>query len=199
MTTAELITYTRDKMGEDSTTATQVSTAQILAFLNEKQVELCADTDVLLTCLTASTVTNQQEYSVPSDYFSIQAIKLYRTSGDSAKLWLAQCRIDELDPTMATGSPVRFALWGLNVSGSNSMAFFLDPIPNPGGTDDLRIYVRQIPQTMVSGGQGPEVVLRWEHAVVDGWLVVNTSTPKAADGELLARSPVPGRSKYQPR
>jgi hypothetical protein len=173
-------------MGEDSTTATQVTDTQILSFLNEKQRELAADTDVLLTCFTASTVTSQQEYSVPGAFFSIQAIKLYRTTGDSAKRWLQQCRIDQLDPSMPEGSPIKFALWGGAVSGTNSMMFYLDPIPDAGGTGDLRIYVRKMPSTMVSGGQGPDVVERWQHAVVDGALASIYRRFAEGDGASLA-------------
>jgi len=168
MTTAELITLTRDRFGEDSTTATQVTNAQILSFLNESQVELCADSDVLVSCWTASTVNAQQQYSVPPEYTSVESIHLYRTTGTQSQIWLDKVGIDELDPRKATGNPTKFALWGLNVSGDNSPAFWLDPIPNSSGTEDLECYGRQLPKTMVSGGQAPEVRARWQYALSNG-------------------------------
>lgn len=170
MTTAEMITLVRTRMGEDSTTATQVTDAQILAFLNERMAELCADTNVLVSGWTASTVLNQQQYSVPAEYTSVEAIQIYRTTGDNKKVWLKKDPLIAINPDRRTGSPDRFAVWGLNVSGDNSPAFWLDPIPDANGSSDLVCYGRQLPKTMVSGGQGPEVRLRWQYLVVDGAL-----------------------------
>lgn len=165
-----MITLVRTRMGEDSTTATQVTDAQILAFLNERMAELCADTNVLVSAWTASTVLNQQQYSVPAEYTSIEAIQIYRTVPDNKKQWLRKVPVIDTDAGKSTGSPDKFALWGLNVSGDNSPAFWLDPIPNANGSSDLICYGRQLAKTMVSGGQGPEVRLRWQYLVVDGAL-----------------------------
>lgn len=164
-----MVTFCRTSMGEDSTTATQVTDPQILAFLNKRMAELCADTNVLVSGWTASTVQNQQWYSVPSEYTSVEAIRIYRTTGDSAKTWLRKVPITAQDARLATGScPDSFAVWGLNVSGDNSPAFSLDPIPNANGSSDMVCFGRQLAKTMVSGGQGPEVRLRWQYAVCDG-------------------------------
>jgi hypothetical protein len=170
MTTAEMITLCRTRMGEDSTTSTAVSDAQILSLLNERMAELCADTNVLVSGWYASTVSGQQQYSVPPEYTSVEAIQIYRTTGDNKKQWLAKVPIIDTNPARGTGSPDRFALWGLNVSGDNSPAFWLDPIPDANGTNDLYCYGRQLAKTMVSGGQGPEVRSRWQYLVVDGAL-----------------------------
>lgn len=168
MTTAQMVTLVRTRMGEDSTTATAATDAQILDFLNERMAELCADSNVLVSGWTASTVANQQQYSVPTEYTSVEAIQIYRTSGDNKQAWLRKMPLIGLDPRRGTGSPDSFAVWGLNVSGDNSPAFWLDPIPDANGSSDLICYGRQLPKTMVSGGQGPEVRLRWQYAVVNG-------------------------------
>jgi hypothetical protein len=170
VTTAEMVTLVRTRMGEDSTTATQVTDPQILAFLNERMAELCADTNVLVSGWTASTVLSQQQYSVPSEYTSVEAIQIYRTTGDSKKEWLRKVPLIDTDAARSPGSPDKFAVWGLNVSGDNSPAFWLDPIPDANGSSDLVCYGRQLPKTMVSGGQGPEVRLRWQYLGVDGAL-----------------------------
>lgn len=170
MTTAELVTLCRTLMGEDSTTATQVTDAQILAMLNKRMAELCADTNVLASAWTASTVQNQQQYSVPSEYTSVEAIAIYETTGSQQKQWLTKVELRRIDQNRPTGTPQRFSVWGLNVSGDNSPAFWLDPIPNTNGASNLYCFGRQLPKTMVSGGQGPEVRLRWQYVVVDGAL-----------------------------
>jgi hypothetical protein len=163
-----MVTAVRDGFGEDSTTSTGVSDAQILKFLNKRMRELCADTNVLVSGWTTSTVASQEWYSVPPEYTSVEGIRIYRTSGDGAKWWLGKRAFLETDPTLTTGTPTRFAVWGLNVSGDNSPAFKLDPIPSASGTNDLICMGRQLPKIMVSGEQGPEVRARWQDAVVDG-------------------------------
>lgn len=163
-----MVTQCRTQMGEDSTIATAVTDAQILIFLNKRMSELCSETNVLVSGWTTSTILGQQQYSVPPEYTTVEAIQIYRTTGDQAKWFLAKRALVELDPGRATGTPVKFAVWGLNVSGDNSPAFWLDPIPSVDGTNDLICYGRQRAKAMVSGGQGPEVREPWQYAVVDG-------------------------------
>jgi hypothetical protein len=93
---------------------------------------------------------------------------MYRTTGDMAQWWLKKIVLTQTDPRVTTGTPSRFAVWGLNVSGDNSPAFWLDPVPVASGSNDLICYGRQLPKALVSGGQGPEVRDRWQDAVVDG-------------------------------
>ena len=185
MTTAEMVTAVRDHFGEDSTTATQVSDAQILRFLNQKQKELCADTDVLVTTFTTSTVASQQLYNVPPEYTSIRAIQIYRTTGDKQQQWLARVEIGDLDASFSEGMPDSWANWGANLSGDNSPVFCLDPIPSASGTSDLIVHCRQLPKTMVSGGQAPEVRERGQIACVHGTLAAIYLRLSAGDRALI--------------
>jgi len=183
VTTAEMMTAVRDHFGEDSTTATQVSPTQILAFLNRAQVELCADSNVLVSGWTTSTVAAQQMYTVPPEYTSVEDMKIYQTNG--TKIWLLKTELSSTDPTLTQGVPCRFAVWGANSSGDNSLVFLLDPIPSTSGSSDLVCYGRQLPKTMVSGGQGPEVRLRWQYAVVNGAVAMVYARLAAGDTSLI--------------
>lgn len=167
-TTAELITSVRDQWGEDGTTDTAASTAQILSFLNRAMRELCADSNILVSGWTASTVGSQQQYSVPPEYTSVEAIRIYQTVTPNQQQWLRKVPLIATDARAATGIPRTFSVWGLNVSGDNTPAFWLDPVPAVSGSSDLICYGRQLPKTMVSGGQGPEVRQRWQDACIDG-------------------------------
>jgi hypothetical protein len=169
-TTAELVTAVRTQFGEDSTTDTAATDAQILSFLNRAMREICADSNILVSGWTASTVAAQQQYSVPPEYTSVERISIYTTTGTQQQQWLRKVSLVETDPRRPLGIPQRFAVWGLNVSGDNSPAFWLDPVPATSGTNDLICHGRQLPKTMVSGGQAPEVRQRWQDAIVDGAL-----------------------------
>lgn len=114
------------------------------------------------TCHTASTVADQQEYSVPSDFYSVEGVRW--TDSGGAKKWLTPIKIRQLGDD--SGSPNAYAEWGLNVSGANSPAIWLDPIPDASGSSDIEIFIKAMPLTMVSGGQAPEVPVAWQDSLV---------------------------------
>jgi len=188
MTTAEMVTYVRQEWGQTAANTGGATDADIVAFLNMRQVEICADSDISVSAWTASTVAGQQQYSVPPEYTSVEAIQLYQTTGGMGQYWLDKVDIMDIDPRLATGNPVRFARWGLNVSGSNARAFWLDPIPTATtvSPNDLRCFGRQTPLTLVSGGQGPEVILRWQYAICHGALASVFRRLAAANREYFA-------------
>lgn len=188
MTTAQLVTYVRQEWGQTAADSGGVLDADIVAYLNMRQTELCADSDILVSGWTASTLAGQQQYSVPPEYTSVEAIQLYQTTGGMGQYWLEKIDLVDVDPTLTAGNPVAFAKWGLNVSGSNSPAFWLVPIPTSAtvAANDLRCFGRQLPQTMVSGGQGPEVRLRWQYAIAHGALVTIYNRIAATKRDYIA-------------
>ena len=151
-------------MGVD--TAGFVTDTQIVAWLNTAQRELCTQGRILLSQWTGATVSGQSDYSVPSDYLEIMACFLYRTTGDMAKRLLPLRPIVERDPAHPTGTPQRAFIHGANVSGNNSFIVILEPIPDFSGTADLEIWGKQLPKTMVSGAQDPEVATQWQDGMV---------------------------------
>lgn len=178
-----MVTSVRDHFGEDSLTATQVSPAQVLSFLNQAMVEICADSNILVSAWTTSTVAAQQLYTVPPEYTSVEEIQLYQTNG--TQIWLTKTELSSLDPRLSTGTPERFAVWGANSAGDNSPVFMLDPIPATSGSSDLTCWGRQLPKTMVSGGQGPEVRTRWQYAVVNGAVSMCYARVAANDPSII--------------
>jgi hypothetical protein len=139
-----------------------VTDTQIVRLLNIAQRKLCSKSRLMRTCHTASTVADQQEYSVPTDFFSVEGVRWTDTTG--AKMWLTPIKIRQLSDE--SGDPCKYAEWGLNVSGANSPAIWLDPIPDASGSSDLEIFIKAMPLTMVSGGQAPEVPVAWQDSLI---------------------------------
>lgn len=166
------MTFIRRLWGQTTANAGGILDVEIIDFLDGRQKEICADSDILVSGWTANTVATQRQYSVPPEYTSVEAIHLYQTTGGLGKWYLEKRGIDELDPTLPTGTPLIFAKWGLNVSGSNSPAFWLEPIPTAAtvSPNDLICYGRQLPQTLAAGGPDPEVRERWQRACCKGAL-----------------------------
>ena len=163
--TATLITWVRDAIGVD--TSGFVSDTQILNWLNIAQRMLCTAGGIQYTTETATTVSGQEEYSLPGDFLRCMAVYIFHATGDKAQKALYPISIVERDPTLGQGTPKAFFVHGANVSGDNNMVLGLSPIPDANNAGaNLEIWIRQLPKDMVSGGQGPESMLQWQDALV---------------------------------
>lgn len=137
----------------------------MVRFLNIAQRNLCAEADILLSKWTSSTVASQEDYSVPSDFLHVSGVYIYNTTTGS-KTKLKPMALTSRDPVQNTGNPQFYTVWGGNVSGVNSYSILLNPIPSTSGTNDLIMYGRQQPQTMVTGGTAPEIMTPWQDYLV---------------------------------
>lgn len=188
MTTAECLSYVRSLWGQTAANGGGVTDLEIVDYLNAKQTELCSDSDVLVSGWTASTVAGQQQYTVPPEYTSVEFINLYQTTGGLGKYQLTKRDMIDIPADKAPGNPTIFARWGLNVSSSNQRAFWVYPVPTAAtvSTNDLECYGRETPVTMVSGGAGPEVDLRWQRAICHGALALVYRRLAASKREYFA-------------
>lgn len=137
----------------------------MVRWLNIAQRNLCAEADIMLSSWTASTVASQEEYSVPSDFLHVSGVYIYNTT-TGVKQKLKPVSITQRDPAQNTGNPIFYTVWGRNVSGANAYTLLLNPIPSTSGTNDLIMYGRQQPLTMVSGGQAPEIMTPWQDYLI---------------------------------
>lgn len=172
-TTDELVAATRERYGEDTASSSRVSDAQILKYLNSRQRELCAKSDVLLQCAKVETQAGQETYNLPNDYLKASAVFIYRANG-------LQARLDPIE--LHRRNPVQkqslnqfcFFISGENLSGSNVPVIGLNDIPSvTSATKDLEIFYREAPNLMVAGGSGatgPEVPHHLQDALIDGAL-----------------------------
>lgn len=106
-------------------------------------------------------MAHQEEYSLPSDYGRLEAVFYY----GSQSIILTPISVSQRNPRRTEGTPSCFYVWGLNVSGANTYAIGLNDIPSTSGTDDIEIFYRQLPLTMVTGGQAPEIPIQWQDAL----------------------------------
>ncbi len=137
----------------------------MIRWLNIAQRNLCAEGDLMMSSWTTSTVANQEEYSVPTDFLHVSAIFIYNTTS-GAKRKLKPMDIQQRDAGQRTGTPLYYTVWGRNVSGVNSYTLVLNPIPDSSGVNDLVMYGRQQPLTMVAGGQAPEIMTPWQDYLI---------------------------------
>lgn len=136
----------------------------VVRWLNEAQRKICWEGGILVSSWTASTVANQQAYSVPSDWIKVRSVFIYDTTSQIYRK-LRPIRMEQRDPRQTTGWPLYYYSWGLNVSGNNSPTINLDPIPDTSGSSNLIMFGQQIGADMVSGGQAPEVMYQWQDAL----------------------------------
>jgi hypothetical protein len=136
----------------------------IVRWLNEAQRKICWEGGILVSAWTASTVANQEAYSVPSDWIKVRGVFIANAALSSYRK-LVPIRMEQRDARLTTGTPLYYYSWGLNVSGNNVPTINLNPIPDTSGSSDLVMYGQQIGADMVSGGQAPEVMYQWQDAL----------------------------------
>lgn len=128
---------------------------------------LCTAGGIQYTSETTTTVSGQEQYTLPGDYLKIMAVWIYHTSGDMAKRALFPMTILERDPNRTQGTPDHFYIHGAALSGDNAFVLGLKPIPDANNAGaELEIWIRQLSKDMVSGGQGPEAMLQWQDPLV---------------------------------
>lgn len=166
MTTDELVAEVFNQWGEDPTNSI-VSMAQVTAFANRGQRQICLEGNILLTCAFIDTVADQEEYNVPAnDYLKAECAFLGVT-----KRRLLPMNVGDRDPNKHTGTPVLYYIWGGQQNGANVYTIGLNPIPRIGVAEDLVLRYRKAPIKMVHSTQGtmvnPEVNESWQDAVID--------------------------------
>lgn len=89
---------------------------------------------------------------------------MFWNNGTSA-LKLTPMPVHLRDPEANTGNPTHYYIHGANLSGVNSYILGLNAVPSASGTNDIMLYGKQLPLTMVSGGQAPEVHTAFQDAL----------------------------------
>lgn len=80
------------------------------------------------------------------------------------KLKAEPFRVTQRDPREQAGKPTGYYMFGANVSNANAQTINFNPVPD--AVYEVKIFYRQLPLTMVSGGQGPEVPIQWHDSFV---------------------------------
>lgn len=137
----------------------------MVRWLNIAQRNLCAEGNIMISGWTGSTVSGQETYTVMSDFLRILSVNIYNTT-NGVKVKLRPIDLQARDPNKTQGTPAFYYITGLNVSGVNSYAIGLNPIPNFTGSSDLEVRGRQQPLTMVTGGQAPEIMTPWQDYLI---------------------------------
>jgi hypothetical protein len=183
-TTSQLITAFRDEFGEDDPNDSVVTDTQVVQFLNQAQREMCLEGNLLLTCATTSTVALQEEYPLPTDYLKIAMVTIDRSGG--LQRALKAVPLQDRDATeQSSTNQHRYYIWGVNVASYNRYFIGLQDIPSENGTDDLHIYYRQLPQTMVVAVTDPEVPFQFQDGLIEGALVRTYSRLSTQDSRWI--------------
>lgn len=175
--TAALIDRVCDRVGTDKTSPAHFTRAMVSDWLGEAQRILCAEGPILRTCFKGSSKANVEITSLPTpDFFKITRIDIRRAvgapgSGQVNKRIRPMGHITERPTdrsTVASDTPSKYAVWaGNDASGNSAKGILWDKNFGTDGTDDLYIYLRQMPKTPADGGQAPEVAEVWQDAMVD--------------------------------
>ncbi len=173
MTTDEWVSEVYSEWGEDPTNSI-VSIAQVTAWGNRAQRQLCIVGNVLLACAKGPFVAGQETYNLPGSYLKIDAGFLTKDSG--APDWLRPMDVADRDPSQPAGMPKRYWIHGEDVNNVNQYVIGFWPVPNvtttgPPAVNYWDLFYRKRPDTMVHSTQGsmvnPEVLPEFQDAMTD--------------------------------
>lgn len=169
MTTTQLVGFVKNRIGEDSDTNPSVSRAFIVQSLSEAQRMLAAAGPILRTIFKGNSIGGAEATSLPTpDFYAIIRVEVRRTDvKKELEPMLAMERpVDRT--TVAADVPSRYLIWGGNdAAGNNVQAILFDKNFGTSGVEDLWIWIRQRPKTLVEGVQDPEVSEDWQDGMMD--------------------------------
>ena len=170
-TTAVLIDDVCNRVGTDPANPAHFTRAMVATWLSQAQRTLCSDGPILKTCFQGTSQANVEICSLPTpDFFKITRIDLRRPGLNKRIQPMAHIVERPADrSTTPSDVPNTYAIWaGNDASGNNAKGIIWDKnFGTTGIAPDLFIYLRQMPKTMVDGGQAPEVLETWQDAMLD--------------------------------
>jgi len=155
----DMVTRTRDFIGQTDSSKSTITDAQILAALNEGLSDLVVwlDEDPVSTDTSLSTVEDQFEYALQDKTFALAEVFITDTNSKLTKLRVVQSRdlvSDILGPT-----------WPSDDAGQPTVAYKasfetlgLAPKPNSDwASKTIEIKYHKLPADMTAGGSAPDI------------------------------------------
>lgn len=146
------------QFGDES--GVQITTIDIIRWINDAQKEIAYQNDLLQAVGTMSSVLGTSEYTFPTDMLSMRSM-YYKNK----KLrFMSRQEFDEYiistDPDMTqNGDPLVYTRW--------ANQFILYPVPQTAETNGIRLYYTRRPVDVLSGDSAIDLPLEYHNRVVE--------------------------------
>jgi len=169
--TATCINDVCDRVGTTAATPAHFTRAMVATWLSEAARTLAMEGPILKTCFQGTSQANVEIMSLPApDFIKIVRIDLRRSNVQKRIRPMGHIKERPVDRTTQTSdTPSKYAVWAGNDASGNSVKGIVwdKNFGSTGTAPDLFIYLRQMPKTMVDGGQAPELTEVWMDACKD--------------------------------
>lgn len=186
MNVNDIMTRVKRKFGDES--GVQITDADIIRWINDGMQQIVIQNEGLLeTTSLASTVADQQQYSLPADLLILKAIQ-YKDTGQDSYFLLKGMHMPEFNRyidgwdggAFVKGVPAAYSVF------AGKIIFF--PIPDTTITDAIKIYYNRKPTAVATGTDTPELPEMYHKALVKHCLVEAYETDENWDAAQLKQT-----------
>lgn len=165
MNLGDLKTQVKRIFGDES--EVQLTNADIVRWANNAQVHFIMNNEGILEVTSfANSVIGTQEYTLPTNLLVLDSVS-YKQGSQLSYYTLYGKSLQEFDEYLngwdgaafGNGAPAYFHKY------ANKLRLF--PIPDENGTNNIKIYYRKRPTTLVNDGDTPEIPEEYHNAMVD--------------------------------
>lgn len=145
----------------------QITDADIVRWVNDGQRKICLENEGMLQSQAfASSVADQQSYSLPADLLVLRSLQ-YQQTGDRAFYKLKHMSLQDFDEFIdgwngtiyGTATPTVYTVYASQI--------LLFPIPDDSGSNNIKIFYSANPTDMSGDSDEPSLPLIYHNALVD--------------------------------
>lgn len=159
MNVGEIKIRAKRSFGDEA--SVQLFDADIIRWINDAMREIAQQNDLLETLATTTLVTNQAEYTFPTDMLTLRAIRVGNQKLSSLSLQQADEYITNYENPAgySTGTPTHFWVW--------ANKFTLYPTPDASSPTDLKTYYTRIPVEVNVDADVPEIGTKYHNRILE--------------------------------
>lgn len=156
---SDIATRVKRAFGDES--SAQIQDADIIRWINDALREIAWSNDILQVRATAATVSNQAEYTLPTNVLRLRSVKYQGLPLKGISLQEADSILGNYDDPLnvPTGIPTTFWVFAQSLR--------LYPTPATGGGADLTLYYTRTPNDLVTLADTPDIPVQYHNRIVE--------------------------------
>lgn len=154
MLVSEIATRVTRQFGDE--VGAQITSGDIIRWVNDAQREIAHNNDLLQTTATTAVVVGKDQYTLPPDVLTLRSV---RYAGNRLQYVSPEEAATLLTDNTSSGTPTHYSVWARNID--------LYPRPDTADPDDLQLYYTRQPAVVTTTTDEPELPLQYHNRIVE--------------------------------